>query len=141
MATRGDLTEAAVLHAFVAAGLDVFVPWRNDLPYDLVVTLDGQQFFRVQCKSGRVRGGCLDFNSRSTDHGSGQRDYRGLADVFAIACPALDETFVVPVDTAGRSLTSLRLVPALNNQVRRTRLAADHTVGRWVESLRVPAAA
>ena len=135
MATRGDVTEAKVLAAFVEAGLNVLVPWRSDLAYDLLVTADDRRFFRVQCKSGRERGGRLEFNSRSTDHGAGQRDYRGRADVFAVFCPTLDEIFIVPVDEAGRSLTSLRLVPALNNQVRRTRWAEEHTVNRWAARL------
>ena len=141
MATRGDATEAAVLNAFVQLDWHVFVPWRHDLPYDLVVSPGGDRFFRVQCTSGRERGGCLEFNSRSTDHGSGPRDYRGLADVFAVWCPTLDEVFIVPVEAAARRLTSLRLRPALNNQVRRTRLAEDYAIERWAAGLRAQVAA
>ena len=130
-----------VLAAFLRVGLNVLVPWRSDLAYDLVVSGDDQRYFRVQCKSGRERGGALEFNSRSTDHGAGQRDCHGRADVFGVYCPTLDETFVVPVESAGRGLTSLRLRPALNSQVRRTRLAEEHTVERWVERLLLDIAA
>ena len=58
-----------------------------------------------------------------------------MADVFAVWCPTLDQTFVIPVDEASCTITHLRLTPALNNQVRRTRLAADHTIERWAARL------
>jgi hypothetical protein len=141
MATRGEWTEAVVLERFIRLDLQVMVPWRNDLPYDLVVSADGERFFRVQCKSGRERRGCVQFNSRTTDHGTGHRDYRGRADIFAVFCPTLDEVYVVPVDEASSTLTHLRLRPALNNQIRRTRLAEHHTVERWARRLRTPVAA
>ena len=54
MATRGELTEAKVLAAFLELGLSVFLPWRSDAAYDLVVSVDQETFLRVQCKSGRV---------------------------------------------------------------------------------------
>jgi hypothetical protein len=138
VATPGDWTEAAVLERFVRL---VMIPWQNDLPYDLVVSADGEQFLRVQCKSGRERGGRIEFNSRATDHGSGHRDYRGRADVFAVFCPTLDQVYVVPVHEASSTITCLRLRPALNNQVRRTRLAHDHTVELWASRLLAPVAA
>ena len=137
MPTRGDVTEGAILGEFTKLGLDVLIPWRHDLPYDLVVDT-GTAFIRVQCKSGRVRGSRLEFNSRATDHGSGHRHYRGRADLFAIYCPELDACFAVPVDDAATSITSFRLVPARNNQVRRTRLATDHTIECWARALGRP---
>ena len=140
MATRGDVTEAAVLAAFVRLELVVLLPWRQDLPYDLAVDR-GDRIIKVQCKSGRVRDGCVLFNSASTDHGRGRIDYRGRADVLAVWCPTVDEVFVVPVEEAAGYVTSLRLEPARNNQVRRIRMAADHTVDRWAAALEVRAAA
>jgi hypothetical protein len=140
MATRGDVTEAAVLNAFTQVGLVVLVPWRHDLPYDLVVCIGGDRFVKVQCKSGRVRRGSILFNSAGTDHGRGRLHYRGRADVLAVYCPSIDRVFVVPVDEAAGFVTSLRLEPARNNQVRGVRLAEDHTVERWVASVQAAAA-
>jgi hypothetical protein len=135
MATRGDLTEAAVLKAFVALDLAVFLPWRHDLPFDLVVSADHKTFLRVQCKSGREREGCVLFNSAGTDHGRGRQHYRDRADLLAVWCPTIDQVFVVPVDEAAGYVTSLRLRPSRNNQVRGIRFAADHTVERWAATL------
>lgn len=133
MATRGDVTEAAILTAFVRLDVAVLLPWRADLPYDLVVTADHQTFLRVQCKSGRERGGCVLFNSAGTDHGRGRQHYRGRADLLAVWCPTLDEVYVVPVDEAAGFVTSLRVRPSRNNQTRGIRHAADYTVERWAE--------
>jgi hypothetical protein len=141
MATRGEATEAAVLHNFIHLGLDVFVPWAHHLPFDLVVSADGETFIRVQCKSGRERDGCVIFNSASTDHGRGPQDYRDRADVFAVWCPTLDQVYVVPVAEAGTRGTWLRLRPTRNNQVRGIRMADDHTVERWAARLLAEAAA
>ena len=135
MATRGEVTEAVVLSELIRLGLDVFVPWAHHLPYDLLVSPDGATFSRVQCKSGRERGDCVIFNSASTDHGRGPQDYRDRADIFAVWCPTVDQVYVVPVEQAGTRDTSLRLRPTRNNQVRRIRLAEDHTAERWAARL------
>ena len=140
VATRGEVTEAAVLNEFIQLGLDVFVPWAHHLPYDLVVSADGESFLRVQCKSGRERGDCVIFNSASTDHGRGPQDYRGRADIFAVYCPTLDQVYIVPVEEAGTRGTWLRLRPSRNNQVRGIRFAEDHTVERWAAGLLAAAA-
>jgi hypothetical protein len=131
MATRGDVTEAAVLWQFTKHGLTVLLPFRQDLPYDLVVARRDGSFLRVQCKAGRLREGCVVFNSASTDHGRGRLHYRGRADVFAVFCPEIDGVFVVPVEDAADFVTSLRVTPTRNGQRRRTRPAADYALDRW----------
>ena len=111
MATRGDLTEAKVLGAFLEAGLNVLVPWRSDLAYDLLVTADDVRSSACSASPAGSGDGCVEFNSRSTDHGAGQRDYRGRADVFGVYCPALEQVFVVPVDD-GRPESDVAPAPA-----------------------------
>src|SRR5688572_27024356 len=135
MATRGEVTEAVVLSEFVRLGVDVFVPWAHHLPFDLLVSADGDTFLRVQCKSGRERGGCVIFNSASTDHGRGPQHYRDRADLFAVWCPTVDQVYIVPVEEAGNRDTSLRLRPTRNNQVRRIRLAEEYTLERWAAGM------
>ena len=131
MQTRGDICEGAVLAEMTKLGLTVLVPWRQDMPYDLVVHLPDDRFLRVQCKTGRERGGCVLFNSASTDHGRGRLDYRGRADVLAVYCPTLDRVYVVPVEEAAGYVTSLRLTASRNNQRRGIRMAEDYEVERW----------
>lgn len=124
-----------MLHAFVEAGLLVHLPFGGSGPYDLVVDVPGGALVRVQIKAGRVRNGCVVFNSCSTDHGRGRRDYVGRADVFAVQAPTRDGIYVLDVALATTRATTLRLNPTRNAQRRRVRLAADHTLGRWLAAV------
>ncbi len=137
---RGNRAEAAVLHAFLEAGLLVSVPFGGFCPYDLVVDVPNHGITRVQVKSGRVRNGCVVFNSCSTDHGRGRLDYVGRADVFAVHAPPAPDIYVVDVADATTRATSLRLVPTRNAQHRRVRFASDHTLEGWLATLSATAA-
>ena len=129
---RGDLAEAAVLHALTEAGLLVLMPFGRFGPYDMVIDLPDGRLIRVQVKSGRVRAGCVMFNSCSTDHGRGRSVYDGKADVFAVHAPTADGVYVLDVAAATTRATTLRLEPTRNAQQRRIRFAADHTLKRWL---------
>jgi len=132
---RGNAAEAAVLKALTGAGLGVFVPFGDGLPFDLVAVMSDGGLRRVQVKSGRVRNGCVEFNSSSTDHGRGQQPYRGRADLFAVHVESLDRVFIVPVDDCASYRGYLRLVAPRNNQKRRVRLADDYTFEAWAASV------
>lgn len=129
---RGDLAEAAVLRAFVEAGLMVLTPFSRFGPYDLMVDLPTGRTVRVQVKSGRLRKGCVEFNSWGTDHGNGPGRYDGRADVFAVHVHQTGEQYVIPVAEARASKTSLRVVPARNNQLLGIRQANDYRLADWV---------
>lgn len=126
------MAEATVLHALTTAGLLVLLPFGRFGPYDLVIDIPGGRLVRVQVKSGRVRDGCVIFNSCSTDHGRGRVDYVGRADVFAVHAPTADAVYVLDVADASTRACRLRLTPARNHQQQRIRYAADHTLERWL---------
>jgi hypothetical protein len=131
-AARGNAAEAAVLHALVKRGLDVFVPFGSGHPFDLAVYVPAAGFLRVQCKRGWALRGCIVFNAYSTDHGSGPRGYAGLADLFGVYFPPTDEVFLAPIDAVpAASEARLRFEPPRNNQRKRIRMAADYEVGTW----------
>lgn len=134
---KGNATEGAVLTAFVARGFGVLVPFGDGHPFDLAVSLGGRDFLRVQCKTARLVDGCVGFNSRSTDHGRGPGRYGGLADVFGVYFPPSSAVYLVPVAEVSGFSVQLRLKPALNNQRRRVRMAAEYAIERWtMDSLR-----
>jgi hypothetical protein len=135
-AIQGNAAEAAVLQALTAAGLHVLVPFGNGSAFDLAVAVPSGEILRVQVKAGRVRKGGVEFNSASTDHGNGQRDYRGRADLIAVYVPSLFRVFMVPVHDCPTSRGFLRLDPARNNQQRRVRKAEDYSFEAWIGSLR-----
>ena len=130
-ASRGNAAEAAVLAALVERDIDVFTPFGGGHPFDLVAHLHRDLFLRIQCKAAWPRGGCVIFNSASTDHGHGPRSYRGLADVFGVFFPPTGIVYLVPVEAVSPFEGRLRLEPARNNQQKGVRLAADFEIDRW----------
>lgn len=131
---RGNLSEAKILAAFVAAGYFVSVPFGGGHKYDFIVD-DSTCLFRVQCKTGRVKNGVLLFNAYSQPgNGSGRMSYRGLADLFAVLNPVDDKVYLIPVNEVGETDVSLRLTPALNNQTQRVRWAASYLLKPLVSS-------
>lgn len=129
-AARGNEGEAAVLHALIAHGVDVLIPFGEGQPYDLAADLAGQ-LLRIQCKTAWANGGCLQWNTHSTDHGRGPLSYVGRADIFGVYFPSSGSVYLVPVVEVGRSEGRLRLEPTRNNQRRRVRLARDYEIARW----------
>lgn len=126
-----------VLAALVRRKFDVLVPFGEGQPYDLVAHLSGTAFLRVQCKTAWPVGGCLVFNSRTTDHGRGPQSYSGHADIFGVYFPPRRAVYLVPLDAVAESEGRLRLMPTRNNQKRGIRFADDYEIGRWtVDSLR-----
>jgi hypothetical protein len=122
----GNLTEAKILAALVKAGYLVSYPFGDGHKYDLVID-DGKQLSRVQCKTGRVRGGVLKFNGCSMPgNGAKRQGYRGVADFFAVLNPEDEQVYLVPVNEVGENDVSLRLIPTENGQFHRVRWAANY---------------
>jgi hypothetical protein len=140
--TKGNAAEAAVLNAFIERGLDVLIPFGAGQPYDLLVQLPGNCFLRVQCKTARSSGnGCLEFNSRTTDHGRGRLPYIGRADIFGVYFAPTQSLYLVPVRDVSTFFGKLRVEPTRNNQRRHVRFAVDYEFDRWtIEALREVAA-
>jgi hypothetical protein len=134
--SRGNAAEAAVLAALIRADIPVYIPFGGGGPVDLIAIMppDGH-IARIQVKSGRIRKGCVRFNTCSTDHGNGRQPYTGRADLIAVHEPNHDEVFMVPVEDCPSRLGLLRLTPTRNNQQRRIRFAADYTLAGWIDSL------
>jgi hypothetical protein len=133
---RGNAAEAAVVAALAAADIPVFLAFGEGLPFDLVaVTPPRGDLIRIQVKSGRKRKGCVEFNTCSTDHGTGPQPYTGRADVIAVHLPDPNRLFIVPVDGCPVSKGNLRVDMPRNNQRRRVRFAADYEFESWLHGL------
>src|SRR5919205_2557947 len=121
---KGNLTEAKILAALVAAGYLVSIPFGDGHKYDFVID-DSVSLRRVQCKTGRIKKGTLHFNSYSqSGNGATKQGYYGLADLFAVLNPESGAVYLVPVESFGMAGVSLRLVPTLNGQVHKINWAA-----------------
>ncbi|MEW6732552.1 MAG: group I intron-associated PD-(D/E)XK endonuclease [Acidobacteriota bacterium] len=123
---KGNLSEARILAAFVAAGYLVSLPFGSGHKYDFVAD-DSTRLFRVQCKTGRLKNGVLIFNAYSqSGNGSVKMSYRGLADLFAVLNPNDDKVYVLSVNEVGITEVSLRFIPTLNRQTQGIRWAEPY---------------
>jgi hypothetical protein len=124
----GQRTEAAILSELVRRGYSVLLPFGVNQRYDLVLELEGR-FVRAQCKTGRLRGGSIEFSPRSTRanrSGIFTRSYRGEVEIFLVFFPQVNRIYAVPVDESPKSYMALRLKPARNGQARRTHPAEKY---------------
>jgi hypothetical protein len=120
----GERTEAAVLAALVCSGRDVLLPF-GQRRYDLAYEEQGR-LVKVQCKTGWLRNGTIEFRTQSLVRGS-VRDYRADVDLFGVYCHDLGAVYMVPVDDVpNRSRASLRLNPPRNGQRSKIRWASTY---------------
>jgi hypothetical protein len=127
-----------VIKAVVRAGKSVLVPLSGSQRYDLVFE-DDSGFQRVQCKTGRIEGGAVEFRPVSAANRPpyAREDYRGQVDYFGVWLPESDVVYLVPVDDLGVSKAYLRLAPPRNGQARGIRWAADYLLAEERAAYRV----
>jgi hypothetical protein len=125
--TVGNVSEARILVAFIEAGYIVSKPFGDGCKYDYVID-DGKSLQRIQCKTGRLRNGCVVFNAYSVaGNSNGKRQgYAGCAELFAVYCPDNGQTYLVPVVEVGVGGVLLRVRETLNNQQKRVRWASTY---------------
>ncbi len=124
----GVRTEAAILAELVGRGYRVLMPFGTNQRYDMVLEIEGT-FLRAQCKTGRLRSGCVVFRAQSIRSNSRQtliRDYKEDVDLIIVRCPDPGGTYVVPIEDATRTQGTLRIDPTTNGQDKRVRWARDY---------------
>ncbi|AZH24332.1 group I intron-associated PD-(D/E)XK endonuclease [Haloplanus aerogenes] len=135
--TRGQQSEAAVLHAFVRHEIPVLQPFGDNERYDIVVEIS-DTFYKIQVKTGRLENGRIQFETRSTGTLTRQiekESYEGQIDAFAVYSPDSGDTYVVPISDAPSTSMSLRITdpekasPNIN-------WADDFGIDSWISSRR-----
>jgi hypothetical protein len=116
-------------------GLAVLVPFGENTRYDLVID-DGEAFSRVQCKTGRLRGGAVRWSmcSNYAHHPNPrvrQRDYHGEVDYFGVYCPETEGVYLIPIsDLPIRRQGTLRVEAPSNGQQKFIRYAHLYEIGQ-----------
>jgi hypothetical protein len=132
----GDRSTLAVMLALQRAGYVVLMPFGENTRYDLVIENE-TGFARVQCKTGRLRGGAVRFAACSSyahhpNPGLTRRDYLGEIDFFGVYCPETGGVYLVPIaDAPVRRQGALRIAPPRNGQSRKIRLAATYELANF----------
>jgi PD-(D/E)XK endonuclease len=115
------------------AGYEIAVPFGENTRYDLVLD-DGERLLRVQCKTGRLRGGGVVFRPSSsyahhTSRRVTRRTYQGEIDYFGVYCIDNSHVYLVPIEDIPTTwMAILRVEPARNGQRKRIRLASDYQI-------------
>jgi hypothetical protein len=125
---KGNRTEAFVLGALMRTGYTVLVPFGGGLRYDMVFE-DSSGFHRVQCKTGRIVTGAVEFAVANHNRAYERRNYVDDIDYFGVYCYELDTVYLVPVaDLPSGSSGRLRVEPSKNNQAKGVRWASEYVI-------------
>ena len=125
---KGELAEGIILAELLKRGFIVSLPFGGAHRYDMVVEdKNGNgNLLKVQCKTGRLKDGVMEFNACSINGFTGSRsDYRGDVDVFVVYCSDNDELYWVPVDRVGKAYGKLRVDKPKNGQSKGITWACD----------------
>ncbi len=132
----GEISQAQVLAALVRAGKSVLLPFGDNKRYDLMIEEEDGRVYRVQCKTGRIINGTIQFPTSSLHAASRtgldksiKKSYRGAIDFFGVYCPDNGRVYLVPIDHLGDNGAFLRVDPPRNNQRRLIRWARDYELG------------
>ena len=123
---KGKTSEAVILAALVRLGKSVLIPWAEER-YDLALD-EGGRLVRVQCKTGVLRDGCVNFKTSITDmrRPLGDGGYAGQIDAFAVYCPQNDKVYLIPIESVKTTIGArLRLEPTKNGQTWNVRWARN----------------
>jgi hypothetical protein len=126
----GDLSEAMVIAALVSHGYLVSIPFGENHRYDVIAD-DGERLLRIQIKTGRLRGGIINYACSSTHQHrrsgpTANRPYFGQIEFLAVFCPGNGKVYLVPESELVATRAHLRVSPCLNRQLRNIRWAAEY---------------
>ncbi len=62
----GERSEAIILARFTELGFRVWLPWGENHRVDMMIEDNDENIYRVQCKTGRIKSGCVFFKTLST---------------------------------------------------------------------------
>ena len=124
----GERTEGIVLGHLMKLGHVVLLPFGNNQRYDIVIDVAGR-FVRGQCKTGRLKNGCITFWACSTNGFLKKKTgYRGQIEVFWVYCPENGKVYQVPVDKVGQTQVALRVAPPKDRRIKTIRWASEFEI-------------
>jgi|ERR1035441_2507565 hypothetical protein len=127
----GDITEAKMQAALLAAGKIVLTPFGDNQRYDLAID-EGGVFKRIQCKTGQLtKHGHIKFSTVSvSNNGKNVVGYTGQIEFFGVYCRDNDSCYLVPVELTTKKQCHLRVhVGAAHSHVsEETRMASEYLI-------------
>lgn len=128
----GEISEAQVLAALLRSNKVILLPFGDNQRYDFVIDDDGN-FFRVQCKTGRIKNGAVVFPvcSSSVHRGGEKKVYINEIEYFGIYCPDNKSCYLVPISAVQdlKHEAALRIDEPKNGQLSGIKWAKDFVLG------------
>lgn len=132
---RGKMTEGRILSELLKRGISVLVPFGYSQRYDLVIDV-GNKLYRLQCKTGRIRNGAVEFNTCSMNNVSHERrDYRGQVDFLAVFEPTKGDVYLIAPEKVGKLLGFLRFEFPKTGQKKLINIAKEFELDLVLEKL------
>jgi len=118
---RGNIGEAKVIADLLEQGIQVALPFGDDLPFDLVAVGPEFQLWKVQIKYASAHRGVIRIKNWRQYENTQRRYERSYTskqvDVFAIYCPDTDLVYYIPqAEIEQKATFYLRITPAANKQ-------------------------
>jgi hypothetical protein len=130
---KGDIAELKIAADLRARGYKLAFPYGEDVDFDLILCRGDGTLERVQVKYAQSNGRVITVRAGSQSLTNGKvmatkRYTVSMIDWLAVWESSLDRCFYIPAAElgAGMNMLHLRLVPALNNQMRRIRPAEQY---------------
>lgn len=135
---KGQQAEAIVMAELVRRGITVLQPFGDNERYDLVVD-SGDDFHRIQVKTGRIDNGSIVFDIKSTGVNAHSTEHEPYSedeiDFFAGYCFERDEVYIIPIQETGSHKMSLRFEKADRNYPH-INWVDDYTLSTWIDTFR-----
>ena len=123
LAKEGELRFAA---EFTRNGWDVFLPYGEDGPVDLLIQKNGG-YKRVQIKSTRSKNGTLLGRLKSSNNWQVKKYSKDTIDIFGVYDAETKKGYLLPIEQVlGMTEITLRLEKTKNNQLKSIRDAKEY---------------
>ena len=131
---QGIIGQAKVLSEFESLGVNVSIPFGDNLPYDLIIDVKGK-LYKVQVKtSSQTKDGKTDFgikkNRINTKESYISYYNQNEVDYYALYAILRDKIFLVPFEEAGSSDITIRYELQKNNQLGKIKMEEDYSISK-----------
>ncbi|MFA5930913.1 MAG: group I intron-associated PD-(D/E)XK endonuclease [archaeon] len=123
LAKEGELRFAA---EFIRKGWNVFLPYGEDSPIDLLIQKNGE-FKRIQIKSTKSKNGVLFGRLKSSNNWQVKKYSKNEIDYFGLYDAESKSGYLLPIEVvSGMTEITLRIEKSKNNQKKNIRDAKDY---------------
>lgn len=132
--TLGTIGESVILAEFLKHGINVLIPYGDNLPYDLVICINNI-FYKIQVKTTeQVVDDCMVFNiCKSNPYTKKNVKYtKEEVDYFALYCVETNWCGLISINECGVKELRIKTQPPKNNQLDKSKLADDYILNKQI---------